>query len=675
MTDDQKTKSLNDEAEQPQDISPEKSENHESTQPEVPESCSKEIMPVEDHAETSSNEISSSCSKTSGEKEHYSEVDIAPQDPSQSGFGYGTGTIPQKDTYGNGAAPQNPSQSGFGYGTGTIPQNGAYGNGAAPQDPSQSGFGYGTGTMPQKDTYGNGAAPQNPSQSGFGYGTGTMPQKEAYGNGAAPQNPSQSGFGYGTGTMPQKDTYGNGAAPQNPSQSGFGYGTGTMPQKDTYGNGAAPQDPSRNGFGYGQGNGAGGNPPPPGGFYAPPGAPMPRGPRPKMSTQTKVILGVFIGLAVIFLIVGIGVSIFYTVNHTDSGVVQNSSSSESGGKNSSSDSSEFETPEHPYIEDGGTSNAKITMASKTGSPMDATEIFRKVSPSVVGVVAEVSDGSGNTETSQGTGIIASSDGVILTNSHVINNSKKTKVKVILQDSSEYEASVKGYDKTSDIALLKISAQNLPAAIFGNADEMQVGEKAYAIGNPGGIQYAYSMTDGIISALHRPITSHSENGITYIQTNVAINPGNSGGPLINDYGQVVGITSNKIIASEGMGFAIPINQTADIINQLISNGYVNGRGRLGITVKNLSGWEQSTYDIDGGVSIYSINDDSPLKGTKVNAGDILLQIDGTQVDSVSDMTNMMGKYHAGDSVTLTVFSVNQGENVDVQVTLLEDKSDN
>ena len=567
MTDDQKKESLNDGAEQPQDISPEKSENQENTQPEVPESCSKEIISAEDHAETLSEETNSSGSKTFGEEKDHSEIDIAPQDP------------------------------------------------------------------------------------------------------------VQSGFGYGTNAMPQKRVYENAAAPQDPVQSGFGYGTNAMPQKRVYENAAAPQDPVQNGFGYGQGNGAGGNPPPPGGFYAPPGAPMPRGPKPKMSTQTKVILGVFIGLAVIFLAVGIGVSIFYTVNHTDSSAAQSPSSSESGEKNSSSDSSEFETPEHPYIEDGETSNAKITMASKTGSPMDATEIFQKVSPSVVGVVAEVSDGSGNTGTSQGTGIIASSDGVILTNSHVINNSKKTKVKVILQDSSEYEASVKGYDKTSDLALLKISAQNLPVAVFGNADEMQVGEKAYAIGNPGGIQYAYSMTDGIISALHRPITSHSENGITYIQTNVAINPGNSGGPLINDYGQVVGITSNKIIASEGMGFAIPINQTADIINQLISNGYVNGRGRLGIIVKNLSGWEQNAYDIDGGVSIYSINDDSPLKGTKVNAGDILLQIDGTQVDSVSDMTNMMGKYHAGDSVTLTVFSVNQGENLDVQVTLLEDKSDN
>ena len=647
MTDDQKTKSLNDEAEQPQDISPEKLGNHENTQPEASEDCSKERMSVENHAQTSSDEISALCSKAS-EEENHSEINVTPQDSNQNGFGYGTGTMPQKGVYGNGATPQDPGQSGFGYGTGTMPQKGPYGNGAEPQNPSQSGFGYGTGTMPQKGVYGNGAAPQDSNQNGFGYGAGTMPQKSVYGNGATPQDPGQSGFGYGTGTVPQKGPYGNGAAPQNPSQSG-----------------------------YGQGNGTGGNPPPPGGFYAPPGAPMPRGPRPKMSTQTKVILGVFIGLAVVFLAVGIGASIFYTVNHTDSGVIQNSSSSESGEKNSSSDNSEFETPEHPYIEDGETSNAKITMASKTGSSMDATEIFQKVSPSVVGVVAEVSDGSGNTETSQGTGIIASSDGVILTNSHVINNSKKTKVKVILQDSSEYEASVKGYDKTSDLALLKISAQNLPAAVFGNADEMQVGEKAYAIGNPGGIQYAYSMTDGIISALHRPITSHSENGITYIQTNVAINPGNSGGPLINDYGQVVGITSNKIIASgvEGMGFAIPINQTADIINQLISNGYVNGRGRLGITVKNLSGWEQNAYDINGGVSIYSINDDSPLKGTKVNAGDILLQIDGTQVDSVSDMTNMMGKYHAGDSVTLTIFSVNQGENLDVQVTLLEDKSDN
>jgi serine protease Do len=621
MTDDQKKESLNDGAEQPQDISPEKSENQENTQPEVPESCSKDIRSGEDHAETLPEETNSSGPKTFGEEKDHSQIDIAPQNPVQNGFGYGTGT------------------------------------------------------MPQKGAHENSAAPQGPVQNGFGYGTGTMPQKGAHGNSAAPQDPIQSGFGYGTNTMPQKRVYENAAAPQDPVQSGFGYGTNAMPQKRVYENAAAPQDPVQNGFGYGQGDGAGGNPPPPGGFYAPPGAPMPRGPKPKMSTQTKVILGVFIGLAVIFLAVGIGVSIFYTVNHTDSSAAQSPSSSESGEKNSSSDSSEFETPEHPYIEDGETSNAKITMASKTGSPMDATEIFQKVSPSVVGVVAEVSDGSGNTGTSQGTGIIASSDGVILTNSHVINNSKKTKVKVILQDNSEYEASVKGYDKTSDLALLKISAQNLPVAVFGNADEMQVGEKAYAIGNPGGIQYAYSMTDGIISALHRPITSHSENGITYIQTNVAINPGNSGGPLINDYGQVVGITSNKIIASEGMGFAIPINQTADIINQLISNGYVNGRGRLGIIVKNLSGWEQNAYDINGGVSIYSINDDSPLKGTKVNAGDILLQIDGTQVDSVSDMTNMMGKYHAGDSVTLTVFSVNQGENLDVQVTLLEDKSDN
>ncbi|MEE8706546.1 MAG: hypothetical protein SOH93_07350, partial [Oscillospiraceae bacterium] len=143
MTDDQKTESLNDEAEQPQDISSEKSENRENTQPEVSEDCSKERMPVKDHAETSSDEISTPCPKTS-EEENCSEIDMTPQNPSQSGFGYGIGTMPQKGAYGNGAEPQNPSQSGFGYGTGTMPQKGAYGNGAEPQNPSQSGFGYGT---------------------------------------------------------------------------------------------------------------------------------------------------------------------------------------------------------------------------------------------------------------------------------------------------------------------------------------------------------------------------------------------------------------------------------------------------------------------------------------------------------------------------------------------------
>ncbi len=193
--------------------------------------------------------------------------------------------------------------------------------------------------------------------------------------------------------------------------------------------------------------------------------------------------------------------------------------------------------------------------------MTAKEVYQKVSPSVVGVVATITDQEGNSSTDQGSGIVATKDGYIITNSHVVNDSRGTQVKVVTKDEEEYTGTVIGYDRNTDLAIVKIDAEDLVPAEFGDADAMEVGDTVLAIGNPGGLEYASSMTRGIVSALNRKLSSNSDNGMTYIQTDAAINPGNSGGALVNEYGQVIGINSSKLVAEdfEGMGFAIPVSK--------------------------------------------------------------------------------------------------------------------
>ncbi len=316
-----------------------------------------------------------------------------------------------------------------------------------------------------------------------------------------------------------------------------------------------------------------------------------------------------------------------------------------------------------------------------GSELSAKDVYKNVAESVVGVETDITDAAtGQNGVSQGTGIIATSDGYILTNAHVVNYSRGNKVKVVLHNAKEYTATVVGYDQTSDIAVLKINATNLTPATFGDASQLEVGDQVIAIGNPGGLSYASSLTGGFVSALDRSIETHSDNGMTYIQTDAAINPGNSGGPLVNMYGQVVGINSNKIVATgfEGMGFAIPVSKAKTIIDDLIMHGYVSGRSRLGITASTITAAQAQLTGLPAGVMIREISAESDLKASNVVVGDIITKADGQEITSLDDLYAVLNKHKAGDTITLTIFS--QGNNAgngstrSVKTKLLEDKGE-
>ncbi len=316
----------------------------------------------------------------------------------------------------------------------------------------------------------------------------------------------------------------------------------------------------------------------------------------------------------------------------------------------------------------------------SGTHMDAAATYKKVVPSVVSVEVDISGSSSEESgTSEGTGIIASSGGYILTNAHVVNYSKGNTVKVTLHSGKTYPAVVAGYDKTSDIAVLKINASGLSPAVFGNVDNMQIGDSVIAIGSPGGISFAGSLTGGYISALNRVIEANSGNGMTYIQTDAAINPGNSGGPLVNMYGQVIGINSNKVVAKgyESMGFSIPVSRARTIINDLIQKGYVAGRCRLGVTVGSVPEIYREYYNYPEGVLIQTVGSDSDLKNKGITAGDIITKAGGNDIKSIDDLYSMLNAHKPGDEISITVYSTAQadkGKTKTVKVKLLEDKGE-
>ena len=220
----------------------------------------------------------------------------------------------------------------------------------------------------------------------------------------------------------------------------------------------------------------------------------------------------------------------------------------------------------------------------------------------------------NEPDSQGSGIIISSDGYVVTNSHVIDNSKTDYIiRIATADGKTYTAGVIGYDERTDIAVLKMdNAKDLKAAAFGKSSEIQVGEDAIVVGNPGGIDFQNSITKGIISAVDREVSNTSL--VKYIQTDAAINPGNSGGPVVNIYGQVIGIATSKIVSEqyEGMGFAIPVDTAKTSIDSLIKYGYVKGRVKLGITGRSISKYDASQTNMPQGIYVESVERGGPLR---------------------------------------------------------------
>ena len=290
----------------------------------------------------------------------------------------------------------------------------------------------------------------------------------------------------------------------------------------------------------------------------------------------------------------------------------------------------------------------------TGGKLSATEVFKMTSPSVVGVVQYQYSYSFEPAGS-GSGIILSDDGYIVTNAHVVSGAET--VKVVLYNEEEYEAKIVGSDTQTDIAVLKIEANNLVEAELGDSSQAEIGETVYALGNPGGLSLQSSFTDGMISGLNRVITTDdSIYPMTVLQTSAAINPGNSGGALINEYGQVIGIVSAKIAATdyEGIGFAIPTETAKPIIEEIISNGYVSGRAKIGITGTTIDSVTARYYDVPEGVQIITIEPDGCLYGTEAKVGDIIIAFNGEDVTRMEDLQGILAECSPGEEVEITLY---------------------
>lgn len=288
--------------------------------------------------------------------------------------------------------------------------------------------------------------------------------------------------------------------------------------------------------------------------------------------------------------------------------------------------------------------------SETGE-LSLQEIYSRTIGSVVCVKA-----AGTGASSVGTGVILSSDGYLITNYHVVEG--MLEYSILLSDDSEYPARLVGGDEQTDLAVLKIEAEGLQAAVFGDSDSLRAGDTVVAIGNPLGTELRGTMTNGIVSAINRDIVIDGRE-MTVIQTNAALNSGSSGGPLINIYGQVVGINTAKFSTYysgtvEGIGFAIPIAAAKPIIDELISLGYVSGRPSLGITGDSVPQYAQIYYRLPDGVYVASVDESSDTYASGVREGDIIVELGGVRVTSASELNAAKNQYQAGDTVTLTVY---------------------
>ncbi len=276
------------------------------------------------------------------------------------------------------------------------------------------------------------------------------------------------------------------------------------------------------------------------------------------------------------------------------------------------------------------------------------EIYDKAIDSVVSITCD---------NGTGTGVVLTRDGYLVTNCHVVQGAQT--IQVLFTDGRTMGASVVGADTVSDLAVLYVQAKDLTPAEFGDSSALRVGDAVAAIGDPLGSQFRGTMTDGIVSAINRDVTTNGRT-MTLIQTNAALNSGNSGGPLLNCYGQVVGINTLKIGAFtdsagvEGLGFAIPSTTVKEVVEQLISQGYVSGRPSLGISGSTVSRLEQAWYQLPAGVLIQQVTPGSNAEKAGLAKGDVLIGIDDVRIADAQSLETALYAYDAGDTVKVVIY---------------------
>ncbi|MCR4693045.1 MAG: trypsin-like peptidase domain-containing protein [Firmicutes bacterium] len=325
-----------------------------------------------------------------------------------------------------------------------------------------------------------------------------------------------------------------------------------------------------------------------------------------------------------------------------------------------------------------TSGAASTVLFENGKKaLSVSEIAKQVGPSCVGVINKAKlqpqryydPFSGRyyyyqtsdelVKQGSGSGIIISEDGYIVTNQHVI--AEASEITIVLNTGDEYTATLVGADSKSDLAVLKINATGLTAAVLGDSSQVEVGDLAVAIGNPMGQELAGTVTAGVISAVNRKMTVENRS-YNLLQTDAAINPGNSGGALVNQYGEVIGINSIKMSETgvEGIGFAIAISEAKPIIDDLMNEGYVSGRSLIGVTIT----------ESKNGLTVYSVSEGSGAEKAGIKQGDLIVKADGQVVNTGEALNNIRDTKKPGDYITLTV--IRNGELTDINVQLSEDK---
>ena len=441
--------------------------------------------------------------------------------------------------------------------------------------------------------------------------------------------------------------------------------------------------------------------PPVSGYYYAPPAPMPPAPpakpkRQKGATALIVCLWVLVGLFSAGFFGLCGYIIGTSTNNTR--IEQAATSDDVPTFFPEDDDKDEDKSESPSTEDSVPSNNNsdvVTIPDNNDDlysdsvsivlnniPKDADDTskyttqyaYKVVAQSTIGVMC-YEKGFSDEPASQGTGIIISKDGYIATNSHVIGDSKSLYyVQVITGDGTTYEAKIIGYDSRTDLAVLKINAKDLTPATFCDSQYVEVGQDVIAVGNPGGIEFQNSLTRGVVSALNRELSLSSQ--VSYIQTDAAINPGNSGGPLCNMYGQVIGINTAKISSDsyEGMGFAIPSATVKDIVDDLISQGYVQNRVRLGISGTEVNSAMQQYYSIPAGILVGEVSEGGPCDGKGIEKNDIITAIDDEEISTFSEVYAILAKHQPGDKVVLSVYKLEQDKTVEITVTLMADQGE-
>ena len=331
--------------------------------------------------------------------------------------------------------------------------------------------------------------------------------------------------------------------------------------------------------------------------------------------------------------------------------------------------------------ESGSSATQATSVSKvSSSALSASEIYARACEQVVGVTTEVTYtnyfGMNSSSAVSGTGFIISEDGYILTNFHVIELAAQNgiDVTVILHDGTRYTASIVGYEKYNDVAVLKIDANGLKPISFGNSAALSVGDVVYAVGNPLG-ELDFSMSTGHVSALDRAITSDDSGvAINMFQIDAAVNAGNSGGPVYNAAGEVVGIVTAKYASTgvEGLGFAIPINDAVGIASDLITKGYVSGKAYLGVTVDQRYNALYSQYfNMPQGAYVDHIEAGSCAEVAGIQAKDIITRLGDQTISGYTDLISALHSYSAGDTVEIAVYR--GGEELVFTITFDEAKN--